>query len=106
MRDLATWISSNVFSSDHKFPRPELTRIKVTYWNLRSRLLRVRSLVAVVHLVVHGVDGERGLGRGRLAADVAHVRLVVGGGVPLDRRRLSDEGALRALDVFALGVHE
>ena len=83
-----------------------MTRIRVTFWNLRSRLFRVLSLVAVVHLVVHGVDGERCLGRGRLAADVAHVRLVVGGGVPLDRRRRPDEGALRALDVFALGVHE
>ena len=66
----------------------------------------VPSLVAVVHLVVHGVYGERGLGRGRLAADIAHVRLVVVGGVPLDGRRRPDEGALRALDVFALGVHE
>ena len=80
--------------------------IRVKFWNLRSRLFRVPFLVAVIHLVVHGMDGERGLGRGRLAADVAHVRLVVGGGVPLDRRRRPDEGALRALDVFALGVHE
>ena len=63
-------------------------------------------LVAVVHLVVHGVDGERGLGRGRLAADVAHVRLVVGRGVLLHRRRSPDERALLALDVLPLGVHQ
>lgn len=64
------------------------------------------SLVAVVHLVVHGVDGERGLGRSRLAADIAHVRLVVGDRVPLDRRLRPDERALLALDVLALGVHQ
>ena len=60
----------------------------------------------MVHLVVHSVDRERGLGRGRLAAHVAHVRLVVGDGVPLDRRRRPDKRALLAFDVLALGVHE
>ena len=64
------------------------------------------SLVAVVHLVVHGVDGERGLGRRRLAANIALIRLVVGGRVPRDYCRRPDESALLALEVLPLGVHE
>ena len=36
---------------------------------------RPPSLFAVVHLVVHGVDGERGLGRRRLAANVTNISL-------------------------------
>ena len=64
------------------------------------------SLIAVVHLVVHGVNGEGGLGGGRLSADIAHVRLVVGHRVLLHRRRRPDERALLALDILPLGVHE